>query len=229
MSPLTTDQLRRKMTEIRSNEAKRIKSNALTAETMGDLLRSIAKVNPDTIPEAIKALQEAAYDYKKSNPLVDTKDRHSKPGIAEARTSVAALHKCLSATQTQLSNLPLNAFTKLTEAYDAPMGQLKADLEKVCKATEAALESLKAEPDKTPDADRNVLAYHVAVVFRDILNVKPASTSDKQLTQNMSTARSGAAYARVLRATLKAAGVVNYDPGPLIEAGLRLLKDPSPP
>ena len=106
---------------------------------------------------------------------------------------------------------------------------MRSDIEQVRQAVEKTLIDLSTRPHKVADAARNVLAYRIAVVFRDILNVKPTSTSDKQLTANMSTARGGAAYARVLRATLKAAGVTMYDPGPLIAAGLRLLKDPNLP
>lgn len=137
-----------------------------------------------------------------------------------------SLHKSLAAVQTQLSVLPLNAFTELVDAYDAPMGRLKAEVDQVFEATEKALKTLQDKPDKPPDHARNVLAYQVAVVFDDILHIKPTSTTPRQLTQNLSTARGGAAYASVLLATLNVAGVANCDLGPLITAGLGLLKDP---
>ena len=55
------------------------------------------------------------------------------------------------------------------------------------------------------DSARNVLAYQVAFVFSNILKVNPSSTKASQLKENKS--RGGAAYDRVLRATLKVAGV----------------------
>jgi hypothetical protein len=193
------------------------------------LLAAIPGVNSAHIPLAIDELMAAADAYLASMPIVDAQGRRSRPGIAEARASVLALHKSLAAVQAKLSALPLNAFTELANAYEAPMGRLKAEVAQVYKATDAALKSLKTKPDKTPDHARNVLAYQVAVVFDDILKVKPTTTTPKQLTQNLSTARGGAAYALVLDATLNVAGVANCDLGPLISAGLRLLTDPKLP
>ena len=192
-------------------------------------LASIPKVNPNVVQTAADELMNAAADYMASQPIVDPQGRRSKPNLAEARASVAALHKHLAKAQEQLSTLPLDARTAIGQATNAPLGKMRSDIEQVQQSVEKALAELSARPNKVPDAARYVLAYEVAVVFRDILNVMPTSTSDKQLTANMSTARGGAAYARVLRATLKAAGVVNYDPGPLITAGLASLNDPDLP
>lgn len=205
--------------------AKRIAS----ADALQTVLTSIAKVDPDVVPTAADALMNAADDYMASQPIVDSKGRRSKPNLAEARASVTALHKQLAKAHEQVSALPLDARMAIGRATNAPLGKMQSDIAQVRQAVENALADLSAHPHKVADAARNVLAYRVAVVFRDILKVKPTSTSDKQLTANMSTARGGAAYARVLRATLKAAGVLNYDPGPLITAGLALLKDPNLP
>ena len=205
--------------------AKRLAST----DALKTVLTSILKVDPDVVPTAADALMNAADDYMSSQPIVDPKGRRSKPNLAEARASVAALHKNLAKAQEQLSTLPLDARMAIGRATNAPLGKLRSDIEQVRQAVENALVDLAAHPHKVADTARNVLAYRVAVVFRDVLKVKPTSTSDKQLTANMTTARGGAAYARVLRATLKAAGVVNYDQGLLITAGLALLKDPNLP
>lgn len=201
--------------------AKRIASiDALKKE-----LVSIPKVDPNVVQAAADELMNAAADYMASQPIVDPQGRRSKPNLAEARASVATLHKHLTKAMEQLSDLPLDARTAIGQATNAPLGKMRSDIEQVQQAAEKALAELSARPNKVADAARYVLAYEVAVVFRDILNLMPTSTSDKQLTENMSTARGGAAYARVLRATLEAAGVVNYNQGPLIAAGLALLKD----
>lgn len=213
-------------TLIQSESMAQLKRQASKA-TLEQVLRSIPKVAPVAVDAAVVDLMAAADQYRAARFLVDEKGRRSKPGIAEARRAVALLHKALSEAQKHLANLPLNAFTELTAAYDAPMGRLKADVEQVCEATEAALKSLRAKPDKTPDHARTVLAYQVAVVFRDILKKKPSSASEKSL--NVTQKRGGAAYARVLRATLNLSGITDYDPGPLITAGLRLLNDPNLP
>ena len=209
--------------------ATRLAKRIASAYALKTVLTSIPKVDPDIVQTATDELMNAADDYMASQPLVDPEGRRSKPNLAEARARVAALHKHLAKASEQLSDLPLDARSAIGQATNAPLGKMRTDVEQVRQAVEKALAYLAAHPHKVADAARNVLAYRVAVVFRDILKVKPTSTSDRQLTPNMSTARGGAAYARVLRATLKAAGVVNYDPGPLITAGLRLLKDPNLP
>lgn len=220
--PRAKDQLIKK-------EVVRLDQRATEATAMSNLLASFAKVAQSTIEPAVEALMEAADQYVASQPMVDPKGRRSKPNLAEARASVAALHKHLVKAQEQLANLPLGARAAIGQATNAPLGKMRSDIEQVRQAVENALAELTAQPNKIADAARNVLAYQVAVVFRDILNVKPTFTSEKQLTPNMSTARGGATYARVLRATLKAAGVTMYDAGPLITAGQRLLKDPNLP
>lgn len=209
--------------------ATRLAKRIALADALKTVLASIPKVDPEVVQTATDELMNAADNYMTSQPLVDPKGRRSKPNLAEARASLAALYKHLAKALKQLSNLPLNARAAVGQATNAPLGKMRLDLERVRQGVENALADLAAHPNKVADAARNVLAYEVAVVFRDILKVKPPSTSDKQLTANMTTARGGAAYARVLRATLNAAGVTMYDPGTLIKAGLDLLNDPNLP
>jgi len=206
------------------------------AEEIATLLAGLPKVDPCVIPFAVEVLMGAADDYKASKPVVDPKGRRSKPKLAEARASVVAVHKHLSRANEQLSTLPVDAIAAIGHATDAPFGKVRRDLDVIRQSIEElrrpiqqAMSDLAARPNRVTDAERNVLAYRVAVVFRDILNLKPTSTSEKQLTQNATTSRGGAAYARVLRVTLKAAGIANCDMGPLITAGLGLLKDPDIP
>lgn len=216
------------MTSIKHGKT-RLAKRAGSIDEFKELLTTIPKVAPDVVPTAADALMNAADDYMDSQPIVDPKGRRSKPNLAEARASVAALYKHLAKTLEQLSDLPLDARAAISQATNAPLGKMRSEIEQVHQAVGKALGELSARPHKVGDAGRNVLAYQVAVVFRDILKIKPTSTSEKQLTPKDSSSRGGAAYARVLRATLKAAGVVNYDPGPLITAGLQLLNDPRLP
>lgn len=213
--------------QLIKKETAKIAKRAADAKALNTLLTSLPKVDPAVAQLAVDDLMDAADQYKTSQPLVDTQGRRSKPNIAEARASMAALHKQLAKVQEQLSNLPLDARTAIGQVTGAPLGKMKFDIAQVYQAVEKALDELVARPNKATDAARSILAYRVAVVFRDILKRKPSSTQAKQLKENKS--RGGAAYDRVLRATLKAAGVINYDSGPLITAGLRLLNDPNLP
>lgn len=216
------------MATTKEGETRLLKRIAST-DALKKVLISIPKVDPNAVQTAADELMTVADDYLASQPMVDPQGRRRKANLSEARSSVVALHKHLIRALEQLSDLPLDARTAIGQATNAPLGKMRSDIEQVRQAVEKALAELSARPHKVTDSARNILAYQVAVVFRDILKVKPTSTSDKQLTQNMSRARGGGAYARVMRATLKAAGVFDYNASPLITAGLRLLKDPNLP
>ena len=208
-------------------ENARISARIKSATALKNLLATIPNVAPGSILTAVDTLMDAADQYKASQPLVDVDGRHSKPGLADARTSLLELHKTMCRAEAQYLSLPINAITAMAHTRDSTLYSLKPDFADIFLSIETARYLLLSEPDKQTNTDRNNLAYQVAVVFRDILKVTPTSTRAKQLKQI--NARGGAAYDRVLRATLKIAGVINYDSGPLITAGLRLLNDPELP
>lgn len=205
----------------------RLARRASENKSLENLLASLPKVAPTAIKPAVHALMDAADLYRASQPVVDPKGRRSKLNLAEARASLLSLHHAICTADKVLSDLPLNAITALTSARDSTFAELRPDFSELLLTIETARYLLLAEPDKVPDHHRTALAYQVAVVFRDILKIAPSSTRAKQLKDIKS--RGGAAYDRVLRATLKAAGVTNYDSSPLISAGLRLLQDPNLP
>lgn len=207
-----------------------VAAKALRAEhgsALESLLHDIPKASSQDIPGAVAALLEAADQYKASSPIVDKAGLRSKPAIAKARATVDKLDKTLQNALDQLGKLPINAVTAVTDAQDAPLGKLSADLNQIHAVIKTALAKVNGEPNKAADHARNVLAYHVAVVFRDILKLKPSAARDNAIT--ITNARGGAAYARVLRSTLAAAGVHHVDIGPLIDAGRALLSDPDLP
>jgi len=209
-------------------QAAAVALRASHAATLGALLSGIPKVKTGDVPAAVTALMDAADQYKASVPIVDKADRRSRPTISGARAAVKNLDKTLEDALDQLGQLPINAVTALTDAQAAPLGKLRADLTQICAITKAAFVKLNSEPDKAADHARNILACDVAAVFRDILTLSPSATRDTAIAAKKS--RGGAAYARVLRATLVAAGVTqNVDIGPLIDSGRRLLADPEMP
>ena len=209
--------------QLIKRETARLSTRLKSASTLKNLLIRIPKVATAEIPTAVKALMDAADEYTASQLLINVDGRHSKPGIADARASLLDLHKTVCKAEAQYFNLPINAITTVANIHESTLFSLKPDFENILLSIETARYLLLSEPDKPVNIDRNILAYQVAVVFRDILKVTPTSTRAKQL--KIINARGGAAYDRVLRATLKVAGVNNYDSEPLIAAGLRLLKD----
>lgn len=170
--------------QLIKKETAKIAKRAADAKALNTLIASLPKVDPAVVQSAVEALMDAADQYKASQPLIDPKGRRSKPNIAESRTSMAALHKQLAKAQEQLSNFPLDAMTAIVKVTDAPLGKMRFDIAQMCQTVEKALNELAARPNKVADAARSVLAYQVAVVFRDILKKKPSSTQDKQLKEN---------------------------------------------
>lgn len=143
--------------------------------------------------------------------------------IANGREKLKKLHKMLQRAHDATSDLPIDARTMFCDAYGTPMGRFLQELERAVEAARNAHDIAQKQADRTPDFERNILAYGVALVFRDILKLTPASSRDT--ADNITGERGGAAYARTLRATLKLAGVASADIGPLIDAGLHLLSD----
>lgn len=209
-------------------KAKRLRHEAI--EELHSLLQEVAKESDSvSIQNAKDVLIHAVEGYLASKPYSDRAGRRTMPGLRESRQALRRLLGSLEKIDRQLSNLPLKARTAVGEATNAPLGKITLPIREMLTAVPDALQSLESLPNKENDYHRAVLARQVGVVFEDILAMKPTSTRERQLTQNATGGRSGGAYARVLRATLKVAGITSYDSGPLIDAGLRLLKDKALP
>lgn len=183
-------------------------------------------LRPETIQPAVDALNQAADDYRSSRPINDGHGHQIRQGVAEARRQLGALGKSLRRAETALEKMPIEALSSFRGAYGYPIGKLKTELARSAPAAEDALRALDDVPDKERDHHKAVLAIQVAVIFRDILQIKPAATLD---THDVTGKRGGAAYARVLRKTFEVAGVPLVDIGTLIKAGLLGLSDPDLP
>ena len=198
---------------------------ALVAQLKG-LLAGLPKQTTVSVNQGLRELLESAHTYRSSFPITDSKGRRSRPNLAESRQAMTKLAKHLLGAQAILEQMPLSGKQALATAAEAPLGPLGATVSEYALAAKAALVTLKSQPNKAPDNDRAALALQVAVVFRDILKHKPASTRN---SINVTGKRHGAAYASVLQTTLQLAGWHNVDLGPLIDRGLRLLRDPGLP
>lgn len=206
------------------NEAARLEKREAECRALRQVVAAIRKVDPAVVDDAVDAILRVADDYRASTYLVDSGGQRSVPSLKTERQSIGKLLKNIEAVRHDIANLPLSAFSALAFGYKAPVGRLKIEIDRIWAAALAAQLSLNERPNKQPDYARIFLAFQVAVVFRDILKQKPSSASDKSIYVNMK--RGGAAYARVLRATLEICGVAKYDPGPLIASSLSLLKAP---
>jgi hypothetical protein len=188
------------------------------------VLRTVPSVTPAIVEQAATSLLEAAGNYRNSFPIVDEQGHRLRPKVAEARAATAKLRQHLVNARDSAQALPVDAISALGGATAGSLADFVKDIERQIAAADTALKALLAQPNKPRDDYRTTLALEVALVFRDILKLKPTSTRDTDL--KLKPGGQGAAYARVLRRTLAVAGWPQADLGPVIDRGLVLLKDP---
>ncbi|MFC3549564.1 hypothetical protein ACFOLC_00880 [Lysobacter cavernae] len=139
-------------------------------------------------------------------------------GIAMKREALAELSESLRRSVEVLTHLPPDALSALC-AKCGPIGRLA----RWANAAFDEYEKAKMQPDHEDDHSRAYLAYEVARVLRDTLRMRPTMGSDRRYAQSP---RGGAAYARLLRGALEAAGAnAPEDLIPIMKQGKGLLED----
>ena len=212
-------------------EANKLAKRNADAKILAALLASIHKVEPAVIPSAVGALMEAAEEYLKSKIIIDKDNRRSNPRLAEARASINDLHKNLTNVIDLIQNLPFDAKKSIGQLTSAPVGKMSNEIKEIIHKVNDVKIFLDSQPNKKNDGARVILGYKVAIVFQDILGIKPTTISDKHSL--LKTPKSNAAkikiaaYAQVLRQTLIIAGVCNFDMTNLIIQAFALLKEKS--
>ena len=215
-----------------SNVTQKDKRCALVSDLL-DTLNLIPNVDPATAMDALEVLQLAAENYRNSMCIVDIDGRRHRPKIADARTQTQRLKRTLLKALDQRDRLPSRALSQLQPSHSNskiaeshPPGFRRRILQLVEDVDHLQV-ALDEQPNKEPDADRAYVALEVALIFRDVLKIRPVSTRDRGI--NVSSSPKRATYAHVLRKVLAIAGLHNVDIGPLIDMGLDLLNDPELP
>jgi hypothetical protein len=207
------------------------------------LLVNIAGADNKGTPKACVELREAIDDYKNRLYIVsqDARGRkfRTRPGISETRKYLTDLETKLRAARNLADAMLPSAMSLFCDAYGQPRGKLLNEFDDAIHAVEKSLKVARHRAHREKNYDLSILAYKVAVVMQDFLGITPTSTRDT--AQNVNFTKGGAAYARLLREVLDLAGfdvrsirrkhrgLGDKDIGPLIDEGLRLLKDPSSP
>jgi hypothetical protein len=203
---------------LKKKESFRIKKLAADKKALENLLSSIPKVDPLNIEPAVNELIYIADEYKKHLYIINNNNRKTKPKLSDERKGLNRIIKNLKSLQQGIQNLPTDATQILHRQYKNTTGSLTAELTKFSIAAENTLEIISKKPNREINHHRVVLAYQVSRVLIETLKIKASTTLESQLKKN--SIKGGAAYDRILRATLKVAGVTQYDPKALIIAGL---------
>ena len=194
--------------------------------SLQQLLSSYKPDDPLAVQIAMAALLTAVIEYRNSFPIVDSTGQRVRPKLASARRSTATLLKRLKKAQEEFATLPVDAVAAVARAAGEPIGALLQMVDRVVRAVESASQDLQKQPNKSGDVHLDVLALEVALIFRNIMHLKPAATRP---TADINGKRGGAAYAHVLVATLALVGREDADLGPVIDSGLALLNDSTLP
>ena len=164
------------------------------------LVLELAAQDSALADRAMAGLAQAADNYRASLPLVNNAGRRSRPAIKASRSAVRRVGDKLRGLQDAMAALPVDALASLSTALDRPLGAVTVPMQTLADAIGPALATLSKQPNKPSDRHLKAWAYEVALVLRDILGIKPVTTrvSDPLVTG----ARGGAAYARLLQASL---------------------------
>ena len=203
---------------LKKKESSRVAKRAVEKKELENLLLSIPKVDLAKIEPAVNELLYIADEYKKQLYIIDNKNERSRPKLSDERKGLNKIIRNIKSLQNNITNLPINAKLLLGNKYKNTTGALTNELSNFCIAAENAIKSMEKIPNREKNPHRVALAYQVSRVLNETLKIKVTKTLESQLKENM--IRGGAAYDRILRATLKVAGVTKYDPKALMAAGL---------
>lgn len=195
-----------------------------TQPALRALLLELAKQDAALATKAENALREATERYRSSKPDIDPAGEPYRSGVSADRAAVRKVLKKATELQQAVGNLSIHARHVLGEAMEAPLGTLTGGLESLLQQIPDAMARLQEEKDKAGDYFLSVWAYEVALVLRDILGIEPSATREDEDGRH---ARGGAAYARLLRHAHALISRRSLDYKRLLDAGLKLLKNPS--
>lgn len=176
---------------------------------LATLVRGLMRGKPESDALAfLERLERIVQNYRESFPILSD-GRRLRSSVKEARTHLRKIDQGIT------SDLPSN--------FLATRELLKAQVKNPDRAAVGALEGLEDRPDHETDEFRVVLASEIAELLEDYQ--LPVSMTRDDPEADQPTER-GAAYARLLRAVLKAAGAEPpNDLLPLMRAGKQTLDE----
>jgi len=163
-----------------------------------------------------KAVQEALLQIVRESEMLES---DVAMRVGGARREIRALIDSLQKSSTLLEfNHPL-ALQALCAAWRHPIGVAKSQIAELIDAANAALALLE---DNQPDYGRRDFAYQIAKILQNMLEIRPVVSQCHPDIINGK--RGGAAYERVLRESMRLAGIMPpTDLRDLMRTGLRLL------
>lgn len=176
-----------------------------------------------------RAAQNAAYheletaidNFRMHYPNV-RQGRRTRGTIADQRDALSSLSAALRTSLSSVQSLPLDARAAFCRRIESPIGKVTKLLKEWSEASSAEYLKAQKSEDRPADDAPSVLAFDVARILERKLQTKATLTSDR----NTNGLRGGAAYCRLLRVTMQAAGAeAASDLLPAMRCGKKLLEN----
>lgn len=190
------------------------------AARLEELIRDLMPAAPDDqLAQALNQVQDAINAYRESFPVLDG-SRRRRSSLKEARKDLKAISNGTKGPASPRTILAHQALLRSQRAIAGPDFNPTTSAESADKA----LHALEGRGDHEADEYRGVFASEVALALRDAIGIPISMTRDD--ATGKPSVGPGAAYARLLRASLLAAGGrPPIDLLPLMRAGLAVLND----
>lgn len=180
----------------------------LQARTLSDLRKMIEAVAPNTDSEcrqkAFDQLKAAIASFQQSYPEAHDNKR-LRNVITDERAALGSLTKGLRHCVSMVEALPLQAQASICRKL-GPRGTWAKELNILANVVGKAFLEANKKKDRPVDYAPGYLAHDVARVLRETLGGKVTMASDQGIKTPYDLPRNGAAYARLLRVVLLAAG-----------------------
>ena len=163
--------------------------------------------------EMLARLTDAVDDYRCRRPR----------NIALVRKELSAISSASKKLRSVFEDLSPETLAVFSTIYGAPRGKASQQLSKIHQAADEALDGIKEQKHKESNAERVVLACHVALQLQSS-GIPVSMTRPSEL---INRANGGAAYACLLHAVLADAGIdPPIDLRPIMKAGRALSQNP---
>ena len=203
-----------------------------TAErkSLRTVLVSITKEGDPNIDAALSELEHAISAHKAmAQALLKTGGGPTRFSAKKLRIELKALTKNLTKALEVTATTSIAAQCMFADQSANPDEclDLTDKLKAASAAAERAWDVAKSIRDKEPNFNRTLLAWKVALVLADILDIRPTSTRHTHIKWDGT--KGGAKYSQVLEMVLNLAVGSSTDLQKAITAGLRAWKDPDFP
>lgn len=187
-----------------------------------DALKAVInEISPSDTARAAEALSElidAVESYQASKLIVTEDGRAADPRAVDSRRQLELVADSLDQALQILTSLEPAALQALCNAADQTLGAITPPITQISTWARTAAGAIPVAPGRAKTDQARALAYTVSGVMSTVLRL-PVTTT--RVDENITGARNGAAFERLLKVTFEAAGIVVTDLRPYVKAAVK--------